>query len=167
MERSEEEKKHTESLYHETDALNKELSFLSVYAFDCGLDIHPISEIKKCLHSNAIDIAILKIEAVKQFVRLHHEKLVVQGMHPDFVDQLVGYENRLIEKHALHDALINTHRILSDDENEQYEILCQMISKIANAGKLVFENDTIQEEYIIKNVIARLRTKKQKDTVMA
>ncbi len=157
---TEEQKSATEALYLEATALNKELNFLSSYAKEAGLNTARITALKEDLKNSNIEGALLKIEAVKQFVVAHSEALEEEGMPAGFAVALDNHKVSMAAKNALQNAYMNSRKQLTEANDAQYKALYAYITKIAKAGKLVFDGSIIKDEYVISKSVARMRVAK-------
>lgn len=160
--KTEEQKKVTIDLYETASALNSDLTVLSNYAVDAGINKEPISALKKDLHSHNIEGALLNIEAVKQYVVNNQAALQAEGMLSNFTDTLDDYRTSLGTKNALQNQYMNLLKKLTETNGKQYDELYGFIIKIANKGKLVFKDSITKEEYSIRKNISRMRAAKLK-----
>jgi hypothetical protein len=158
---TEEQKSTTASLSAEAALLNKELNFLSSYFEDAGLDTEAVSSLKQELFDGNIEGAGLKIEGLKQYVEAHSTALEEEGMAADFPEVLEAYKASLAEKNKLQNSFINNRKRLTDANNKEYIALYGFISRIMKAGKLVFDDKVVEDEYTISRVLKRMRAAKR------
>jgi len=153
-----EQKAATAQLYAEATALNKELNFLNLYIKDASLSTTAVSALKKDLRSGNIEGSLLKLESVKQFVIAHQEALVTEGMASNFATLLDQRKNSLMQNNALQNSYMNTRKQLTEANSAKYKELYSYISKIAQAGKLIFQGTTKKDEYVVNKIVNRMRT---------
>ena len=154
---SEEQKAATSWLYAEAAILNKELNFLIRYIKEAGLSSQAVSDLKKDLIVNNIEGAILKIESVKQYVIANSVALEALGMSMTFVDDLEAHKVSLTERNALQNSYMNSRKQLTEINKSKYKELYAFVTKITNAGKLVFDDTAVRDEYTITKVVSRMR----------
>lgn len=159
---SEDKKSVTASLYNEADRLDKELNFLSSYFKDAELNTAIISAVKADLHNANIEGAILKLEGLSQFVGIHAGELVAEGMASDYATVLSDYKVSLTQKNRDQNDLLNARKQLTNANVAHYKELLQLIRKITNKGSLVFKNTVVEDEYVFKKVLQRMRVAKRK-----
>ena len=154
---TEEQKTATANLYAEASLLNKELNFLIRYIKEAELSSEAVTELKKDLTVNNIEGAILKIESVKQYVIAKLAVLESFGMSPTFVADLDAHKVSLSERNALQNSYMNSRKQLTEANKVKYKELYVFITKIINAGKLVFDGTATRDEYTITKVVSRMR----------
>lgn len=160
-----EQKNITASLYDEATTLNRELNFLNSYITSAGLTTRAVTELKNDLTSHNIEGALSKIESVKQFITIHSQLLEEEGMAATFAATLETHKTSLSGKNSLQNSFMNTRKSLTESNRADYELLYEYISKITEAGKLVFGDTLTEDEYIITKLIARMRApKRNKET---
>ena len=98
---TEQQKGVTASLYAEANELSKELNFLKVYVKDAGLNFGVVLPLKQDLQNGNIEGALLKMEAVKQFVVTHKTALMEEGMPAEFDVVLANYKLSMTTKNNL------------------------------------------------------------------
>ena len=160
--KTEEQKKVTISLYEDSTALNLELTVLSNYAADAGVNTTPISALKNDLRNRNIEGAIEKIAGVKQYVIQNQPELEAEGMNASFITRLDDYSSKISTKNALQNEYMNSLKQLTENNGKQYDELYSFMVKIANKGKLVFKDNVIKDEYSIRKNISRMRVAKLK-----
>lgn len=160
LELTESQKGVTTSLYAEADALNEELTFLSAYFDDAGLNKGIVSDLKEDLNNGNIEGALLKIEGLKQFVTIHVVALVAEGMSEDYAHQLQDHKLSISAKNVLQNEIMNNRKELTDKNIGHYDELKKMIRKIMRNGKLVFKNTVYKDEYTTSKVLKRMRAPK-------
>lgn len=153
-----EQKAATAQLYADATALNKELNFLNLYIKEASLSTTAVSALKKDLRSGNIEGALLKLESVKQFVVAHQTLLEAEGMPNNFATLLDQRKNSLMQNNALQNSYMNSRKQLTEQNTAKYKELYSYISKIAQAGKLVFEGTTKKDEYVVNKIVNRMRT---------
>ncbi|MGH2664885.1 hypothetical protein [Flavobacterium sp.] len=158
---TEEQKNTTASLYTEAAELNKELNFLKSYINNAGLDIEIIISLKNDLVKSNIEGAVLKLESLKQFVSANLAALVAEGMIPTFVSTLNEHKISLSEKNAAQNVFMNNRKTLTESNITQYNALYGYISKVVNAGRLIFEDTVKKDEYSIRRAVSRMRSARQ------
>ncbi len=159
---TDEQKNVTVSLYKTATELNNELTVLNSYIADAGLDTSIITKLKRDLFIHNIEAAILKVEAVEQFVTKHQAELEAEGMPTDFATTLDGYKVELEAKNRLQNEYMNRLKKLTEINVGEYNALYVFISKIANKGKIIFKDTVTQDEYTISKNISRMRAAKLK-----
>jgi hypothetical protein len=159
---TEEQKNATASLYQTAADLNNQLTFLNSYISDAGLASAAVTDLKNDLFSRNIEGAILKTEAVKQYVTSHQTALEDQGMSATFVSTLDDLKGKLEVKNAMQNQYMNSLKKLTEVNGVHYDALYAFISKISAKGKLVFKNTITQDEYAISKNISRMRAAKLK-----
>lgn len=157
---TESQKTVTANLYAEAGILNKELNFLNSYIADAGLNNSVVTAMKSDLFKNNIEGAILKIESVKQFITAHLTALEAEGMAATFPAALEAHKVSLSANNALQNSFMNNRKSLTAASKVQYEALYDFITKIMNAGKLVFDGTITKDEYNITRTIGRMRAPK-------
>jgi hypothetical protein len=164
---TEKQKNATFSLYAEAAELNKELNFLKSYTDSAELNTDIIITLKNDLARNNIEGAVLKIESLRQFVMANLEALVDEGMVPTFAGTLEAHRISLSEKNAEQNVFMNQRKELTEANVVHYNALYGYISKIVNAGRLVFEDSVKKDEYSVRRVVSRMRSAKQPHAVEA
>lgn len=159
---TEEQKTATSKLYAEAGFLNKELNFLIRYIKEAGLSSDAVTDLKKDLIVNNIEGAILKIESVKQYVTANSATLESLGMSSSFVNDLEAHKVSLSERNALQNSFMNSRKQLTETNKVKYNELYAFITKIVNAGKLVFDGTATRDEYTITKVVSRMRFAKSR-----
>ena len=164
---TEQQKSATAALYAEAAALNKELNFLSLYMRDAGLSSAAVTDLKDSLTRGNIEGSILKIESIKQFAVANQAALETEGMAPDFVGLLESHKISLAAKNAQQNILMNSRKQLTDANKAQYNKFYDYMTKVARAGKLVFDGDVRKDEYMLSKVLQRMRVPKAGDRGLA
>ena len=164
---TEKQKDATFSLYAEAAELNKELNFLKSYTDGAGLCTDIIITLKNDLARNNIEGAVLKIESLRQFVMANLEALVDEGMVPTFAGTLESHKISLAEKNTEQNVFMNQRKDLTEANVTHYNILYSYISKIVNAGRLVFEDSAKKDEYSVRRVVSKMRSAKQPESIEA
>lgn len=159
-----EQKKATEQLYAEARTLNDELTFLNSYLNEAGLDSTLVTALKNDLYINNIEGALLRIEAVRQYIVQHQDILEEEGMAAAFPSKLATHKTSLATRNELQNSFMNSAKTLTDANKAQYDDLYEKVSKIANAGKLVFRDAIQRDEYNVSRIVSRMRAPKHKDT---
>ena len=158
-----EQKNATVSLYETATSLNNALSILKNYIIDAELNgAAAVTALKNDLFAHNIEGAILKVEAMKQYVRTNQAVLEAEGMAQDFGESLTDYKAQLETKNALQNQYMNSLKQLTENNGKHYDELYGFMLKIANKGKLVFKDTVIKDEYSIRKNIRRMRTAKLK-----
>jgi len=157
---TEEQKATTASLYAEAGMLNKELNFLSSYIAEAGLNTDAVIALKSDLFKNNIEGAVLKMEGVKQYIVAHLAALEAEGMSASFPAALEAHKVSLANKNAAQNTIINSRKALTDASNTDYKELYAIITKIMDAGKLVFDGTITKDEYTITRTIGKMRAPK-------
>ena len=160
---TEEQKNATISLYETATDLNNKLTVLNSYMADAGLSTNAVTILKKDLFKHNIEGAILKIEALKQYVTSNQIALEAEGMSNGFTATLDDYKVQLETKNGLQNQYMNNLKQLTETNSIHYDTLYGFISKIAAKGKLVFKNTVTQDEYTITKSVSRMRAAKVKD----
>lgn len=154
---SEQQKNATTSLYAEAAIVNKELNFLSVYFKEAGLNNAMVSELKKDLIAYNIEGAVLKMESLKQYLVANSVALIDEGMDAGFVAVFEAHKVSLTQKNTLQNSVMNVRKTLTDANSDDYEALYDYVSKIVNAGKLVFAGTVVKDEYNMTKILGRMR----------
>jgi len=157
-----EQKSLTASLYSEARVLKKELNFLNSYITLAGLNTSLVSDLKGELAKVNIEGAVSKIESVKQFINEYSSVLVEEGMSEDFATTLDSHKTSLTGKNAQQNQFMNVTKLITENNNSAYTELYDLIVKIADAGKLVFDGTVTEDEYTITKIITRMRGPKHK-----
>jgi hypothetical protein len=160
--KAEEKKNVTISLYQTAWNLNNQLTILNSYIADAGLNTHVVTVLKNELYSGNIEGAVMKTEAVLQYVTSNQAALEAEGMQSVFVTTLTDYIVTLATKNALQNQYINDLRQLAATNGTHYDELYDYMVKIANKGKLVFKNTITFDEYSITKTLKRMRAAKVK-----
>lgn len=147
----------TQNLYQEKDMLNKQLNFLAYYFKRANLGTVAIRAIKKDLRTANIEGANLKIKGLIQLIEIQKEVLESKGMNIGYGNALAAKNDSLLAKNIQQNAIMNERHALADDNKEAYKMLYNFISNIAEAGKILFEDDVRYDEYVLKNIIGRMR----------
>ena len=155
---TEQQKRATLHLYRMADDLGTELNFISSYLKEAGLDTKAVTALKRDLNDDDIEGAVLKIENVKQFLVGHKDILVEEGMRISFPEELDGYKVKLADLNLHQNDFMNKLATLTSTNKKVYNELYAFITKIANAGKLVFKDDVKKDEYVIKKIVSRMRS---------
>lgn len=155
---TEEQKKATLQLYSAADYLGDELNFINTYLKELNLDTNAVTALKNDLFKNNIEGAVLKMENVKQFLTQHQHLLVEEGMRPGFPAELDDAKEKLEQLNLDQNDFMNRLKLLTKTNKDVYKELYGFITKIANAGKLIFKNDVKKDEYVIKKIVSRMRS---------
>ena len=158
---TEQQKGITASLYAEAKELSKELNFLKVYVKDAGLNFGVVLPLKQDLQNGNIEGALLKMEAVKQFVVTHKTALMEEGMPAEFDVVLTNYKLSMTTKNNLQNEILNNRKQLTEVNKVHYDELKDMIKKICSKGKLVFTKTVYENEYVVTKVAQRMRAAKR------
>ena len=158
---TEQQKGVTASLYAEANELSKELNFLKVYVKDAGLNFGVVLPLKQDLQNGNIEGALLKMEAVKQFVVTHKTALMEEGMPAEFDVVLTNYKLSMTTKNNLQNEILNNRKQLTEVNKVHYDELKDMIKKICSKGKLVFTKTVYENEYVVTKVAQRMRAAKR------
>ncbi|MGH2665662.1 hypothetical protein [Flavobacterium sp.] len=161
---NEQQKNATRNLYELANEINSSLNYLSSYLKDAGLNNGLITELKTELHKRNIEGAILKMEAIKQYVATYQGVLEVEGMPSNYVDVLTGYKLQLETGNTLQNQFMDKMKQLTETNTAHYEELYKYIANIARKGKLVFKDTVRQEEYTLSKNIGRMRASAQRNT---
>lgn len=153
----EKQKTVTRTLYETSEEFRKDLTFLLSYIKDLGLDISAVRDLRKDLHNRNIEGAILKTEAMKQYVTEHQAILEAEGMEEGMIEKLTNYKEEMESKNAEQNVFMNQMKELTDRNVRHYEELYTYISNITEKGKLVFSNTITQDEYTLTKNISRMR----------
>ncbi len=159
---SDEQKVATKKLYDIASGLNTELTKLNSYIKDAGLNNNAVTALKKDLFNRNIEGAILKLEALKQYIITHKVRLSAEGLPDGFGDTLSHYKIKLELQNGMQNEYMNRLKQLTETNAVHYAELYSYISKIAAKGKLLFKNTVVQNEYTISKNISRMRTAKKK-----
>lgn len=154
---TEQQKNATASLYAEADVVNDDLNFLNSYLKRAKLNTTEVSKLKKDLTVNDIESAVLQMESVKQYVVANSAALIAEGMAANFVATFDAHKASLTQKNALQNQVITTRKTLTDANVDKYAALYDFIADIADAGKLVFANSVVKDEYNISKIVKRMR----------
>ena len=157
------QKESSDELYAEADVLSTELTFLSTYLSDAGLDTTAVWSLKKNLIKGNFGDAILKIEGLKQFVIAHHEVLESEGMNACFPDDLEAYKISLTDKNKLHTKDMSKRKSVEPSHKNEYASLSAFIATISYAGKVVFDGTVLKQEYNVNKILSKMRTPKKSE----
>lgn len=160
---TQQQKTNTKSLYDEAEALDKELDYLTDYFEDANLDNKPVRELRNCLSTSNIEGATDKIETVIQLILANHPALVDEGMPSDFEETLTAHKLSLSQKNALQNQHMDKGKGISGNNLDAYEKLYALISKVANAGKKVFNGKIKEDEYTVTKILKRMRAAERSD----
>ena len=161
---TEEQKDITASLYRASDALNKELNFLSFYFERAALDPTIISAVKRDLNVKNIEGAVLKMKGITQYVISKKALLEEKGMSATFPDELNAVLADLKLKNELQNEVMNDKKQLHKDNKEEYDALYTFISVIAKAGKIMYNGLSKKDEYTVTKITSRMRRSKGNGT---
>lgn len=159
---NEQQKAVTASLFAEAFAVSKELNFLSSYIADAGLNNKEVIALKADLVKDNIEGAVLKMEAIKQFINANKTALIAEGMAATYPAAFDAHKTSLAAKNTSQNSVMNTKKTLTSANRAQYEALYVYIAKIAKNGKLVFDGAVTMDEYNIKKIIGRMRAAEHK-----
>ena len=155
---TEAQKTATTLLYAEADVVNKELTFLASYVKNAGLNNGIVTDLKKALDTSNIEGAVLKMEALHQYILLHSAELEDEGMLATFPAAFAVHKTSIEAKNAVQNDYMNARKTLTDANQSKYKDLYGMIMKIMNAGKLVFYNTVTRDEFSVSKVLGRMRS---------
>ncbi|WP_130734279.1 hypothetical protein [Flavobacterium sp. J27] len=158
---TEEQKGVTVSLYTTSEVANKELNFLSFYFERANLDPAIISAVKKDLAVKNIEGAVLKLDAVIQYVLSKKTLLESKGMSAAFPDELTTLKEDLKAKNELQNVVMNVKKQLYKDNKQEYDALYAYISVIAKAGKIMYDGLSKRDEYTVTKITSRMRRVKK------
>ncbi|MGH2666353.1 hypothetical protein [Flavobacterium sp.] len=160
-----EQKKVTQSLYEQADALNNELNFLSFYFKRAALDTSNLSQLKKDLRVKNIEGACYKMEGFVQYVSENEEVLVEKGMKTGFADTLRIVKQDLAAKNASQNEIMDIKKQLYEDNTREYRKLYTYITTIVSAGKIMYASVNKLDEYTLTRLISRMRVLKGEEAV--
>ena len=126
---TDEQKNATISLYTTATDLNNALTVLNSYIADAGLSTGAITALKRDLFSHNIEGAILKVEAVKQYVTSNQVLLEAEGMSNNFATTLADFKDKLETKNALQNQYMNNLKQLTEANTVHYNALYGFIFK--------------------------------------
>ena len=159
---NEQQKNATKGLYESAAAINKDLTYLGSYLKDAGLNSRLVTELKAELYNRNIEGAILKLEAIKQYITGHLGILEAEGMPSDYMDRLAGYKRALETGNTMQNQFMDKMKQLTETNAAHYEELYKYMANIARKGKLVFKDTIRQEEYTLSKNIGRMRASAQR-----
>lgn len=159
---TDEQKKVTKDLYETAGVLNAELTVLNSYINDADLNPATVTAVKNDIFAHNIEGAVLKLEAVIQFIKLNQAELEAEGMPLDFRSILMDYKKQLETKNTIQNNFMNRIRTLVETNRQHYDELYGYIAKIANKGKLVFKDSVVRDEYTLSKIQKRMRNAKFK-----
>lgn len=159
---TDEQKKVTKGLYETAGVLNAELTVLNSYINDADLNPATVTAVKNDIFAHNIEGAVLKLEAVIQFIQLNQAELEAEGMPHDFRSILMDYKEQLEAKNTIQNNFMNRIRTLVETNRQHYDELYGYIAKIANKGKLVFKDSVVRDEYTVSKIQKRMRNAKFK-----
>lgn len=154
---SEKQKQITHELYLQTDALNKELNFLTFHFKRADLDPAVITAVKKDLRERNVEGACLKLVGLIQYVTEQQALLESKGMAAGFATTLENEKIQLEAKNAEQNVFMNNIAHLHAENRAQYTALYGYVSMIAEAGKIMYDGDVRESEYTIEHVLGRMR----------
>ncbi len=154
---TQEQKEATKGLHVAGEKLNKELNFLVSYMNKTKLSSDAVSDLKKDLHKKNFDGAVLKIEGVKQFVEKNSSILVPEGMSPGLPADLLAVKTNMATLNALQNKLMNDRKEITRVNKKEYKALYDFIAEIAEAGRLVFSDSNVKDEYTFSKIVHRMR----------
>lgn len=162
---TEEQKGVTASLYTTSDQINKDLNFLSFYFKRAAISTSSITAVKRNLMDRNIEGAILKLDALLQFVESKKAVLEAKGMSATFPTEIDALKEEIKIKNGMQNVVMNIKKQLHSDNRQEYEALYAYVSTISKAGKIMYDGLTKRDEYVITRITSRMRrAKRNKDT---
>lgn len=163
LELTEEQKTATRSLYAKGTEVNGELNFLSSYMRDAGLSTTVVSAVKKELHVDNIEAAVLGLRNLKPYLVAHKIVLGENGMSSEFLSYLDDAIVVLEDLNRLQNSVMNARKELVSANMADYKALYAYISNVAAKGKLVYKGLVKEDEYVITKIIGRMRAPERRD----
>jgi len=160
---TQDQKDATASLYQKTDEMDKEMNSLSFRFGKVGLDVKPITKVKKQLHNGNVEGACKGIESLVQLADDRSADLVAKGMNKDYPLELKAKNKKLRELNGMQNVLMNQGKGVTFNEKTEYEALFAYIQNICRAGKIVFDGTITEDEYTITRLIKRMRAPKSEE----
>lgn len=160
---TQDQKDATASLHQKTDEMDKEMNSLSFRFGKVGLDVKPITKVKKQLNSGNIEGACKGIEGLVQLVDDRSADLVAKGMNKDYPLELKNRNKKLRELNGVQNVLMNQGKGVTFNEGTEYKALFAYIQNICRAGKIVFDGTITEDEYTITRLIKRMRAPKREE----
>ena len=140
------QKETTANLYKQADELRRNITFLKDYATRSGLD------------TSLLKVVVTKINGrnIAGVV-----KAVRDAMPEGFVEKRVEQTKQLDALNVLQNTLMNERKYHTQANKEMYALIKKYIGDIAKAGKLIFQGQKKEEEYVISKIVTRAKTNKQ------
>lgn len=157
---TEEQKGVTQALYVMANAVNAELNFLTFYFKRAGLEVSAVTKLKMDLQNRNIEGACLKMAGLIQFIIENNAVLESKGMAATFPAQLQSQKAALEAKNTEQNAIMNTKDHLYAVNGSEYKALYTFLSTVASAGKIMYDGQAKEDEYIIARLIGRMRAVK-------
>jgi hypothetical protein len=164
---TEEQKEATDALYKASDAISKELSFLTFHFKRAALYPGILTMVKKELAKRNIEGACQKIGGLISYVSAEHEILESKGMEVGFPSELIMMKADLEMKNSFLNELIDNKDQLYEDNIEEYKALYSFITTVSNAGKVIYEGLDKEDEYILSKIIGQMRSVKNNEDVFS
>ena len=147
----------TSALYGKADELSRELSFVSFYFKRAGLDAKLITAVKKLLNNGDIEGALLKVQALQQYITVNLALLAEKGMGPGFPAELENIRTELATKNKDQNELMNQRAALYAANLKEYRRLFAYMQTVTAAGKIMYRGQGKSAEYSLNKVLGRMR----------
>jgi len=164
---TEQQKEATDALYNASDAISKELSFLTFHFKRAALYSGLLTMVKKELAKRNIEGACQKMGGLISYISAEHEILESKGMEAGFPSELTMMKSELERKNSFLNELVDNKDQLYEDNIEEYKELYGFITTVSNAGKVIYEGSSKEDEYSISKIIGRLRLAKSEVEILS
>lgn len=157
---TEQQKEATEALYSASDRVSKELSFLTFHFKRAALYPGILTMVKKEIAKRNIEGACQKMGGLISYISAEHEILESKGMEPGFPSELAIMKSDLEMRNSYLNEIVDNKDQLYDENIEEYKLLYGFVTTVANAGKVIYDGCSKEDEYSISKIIGRMRSQK-------
>jgi|GEM_PF-177947 len=153
------QKETTANLYKQADELRRNITFLKDYATRSGLDTSLLKVVVTKI--NGRNIAGV-VKAVRDAIPYYSDNIErIADMPEGFLEKIVEQTKQLDALNVLQNTLMNERKYHTQANKEMYALIKKYIGDIAKAGKLIFQGQKKEEEYVISKIVTRAKTNKQ------
>lgn len=148
-----EQKQTTQKLYQLADELAHKITLLKSYAKRAKKDAPTLTSIYKQLRSRNIEGATKELREAMPYIQNIAPELA--DMPDDFLNGIPDTITQMEELNTKQNVLINKNKLNTADKKPLYNALYTYISDVAEAGKIIYKDNTKKDEYIITKILNR------------
>ena len=148
----------TQKLYAFGRTISTTLNQLIFMFKGTTLSSKPISAVKVKLKSLDFEAAFEDLKTIAQLITNNLDILAPKGISVAHANKINEQAEELLRLNVLQNKIIDEGIILTEINRKEYDKLRKMIIHIMGAGKIAFAEEKRKDFYIMKKLIARLRS---------